>query len=237
MAIGASQSKVLSAEEAKREGAKLRLYAIAHLRKHCETYRTWFAVDSDESSQAWAGHEAPQDFDSFVTTLAHAGVWIDSMSLTALSERTGIAIVTWIWDDSTSSWFRSVAAPWFKDQTAQCAKRLKPIILVLRNKHYRALIPNSEDVVCPAEWLRQTEWVPVQTLRGAGKLSLLPSTPAKCSGTRAGLSLSGSTPKRGSSRAGLSVLASTPGRGSRASGGQGSLLKANSSRSAPAPVK
>ena len=89
--------------------------------------------------------------------------------------------------------------------------------------------------MCPAEWLRQTEWVPVQTLRGAGKLSLLPSTPAKSSGTRAGLSLSGSTtPKRGSSRNSLSVLASTPGRGSRASGGQGSLLKANSSRSAPA---
>ena len=89
----------------------------------------WFAVDTDESSQAWAGHDAPKDYDSFVSTLAHAGVWIDNLSLTALAERTGVAIVTWVWDDCTSTWYRSVAAPWFKDQVAQCAKRLKPIVL------------------------------------------------------------------------------------------------------------
>ena len=132
MAMGAAQSKVFSSEEAKREGAKLRLYAIAHLRKHSESYRDWFAVDSDESSQTWAGHEKLKDFDTFVSTLAHAGVWIDNLSLTALSERTGVAIVTWVWDDSSATWFRSVAAPWFKDQIAQCAKPLRPIILVLR---------------------------------------------------------------------------------------------------------
>ena len=223
--------KTYSAEEAKREGAKLRLYAIAHLRKHSESCRVWFAVDTDESSQAWAGHDAPKDYDSFVSTLARAGVWIDNLSLTALAERTGVAIVTWVWDDCTSTWYRSVAAPWFKDQVVQCAKRLKPIVLVLRAKHYRALIPDS-DVSCPEEWLRKTDWVPAHALRGAGKsLSLLPSTPAKSSRTGRSLSVLSSTPKRSSSCAGLSVPPCTPGRSSKASSRKGSQPKANSSRS------
>ena len=207
VAIGANQSKNFTPEEAKREGAKLRLYAVAHLRKHCSQYSQWFAVDTAEGSQAWGNQQAPQNFDDFVTALAHAGVWIDNLSLTALAERIGIAIVTWIWDDATGTWYRSVSAPWFKDQVAQCAKELKPIVLVLRAQHFRALVPDSVETSCPREWLLETEWRPVHALRGAGKsLSLPPSTPVKRSAS-GGLSILSRTPSKGGGRSKTGISA------------------------------
>ena len=216
LAMAATQGKVLTLEQAKREGAKLRLYAIAHLRKHATEFQEWFAVDTEEGSQAWAGKPPPQSFDDYVTVLAHAGVWIDNLSLSALAARTGVAIVTWIWDDSTSTWYRSVSAPWYKDQIGQCAKKLVPIVLVLRHKHFRALIPDSSQMSCPSEWLRKTEWRPAAVLRGAGKsVSALPSTPAKSARSVCKLSVLSKTPSRGSGYCGkLSVVSKTPGRSS-----------------------
>ena len=119
VAMGANESKTFTPEKPN-GGAKLRPYAIAHLRKHSSQFSKWFAVDTTEGSLAWGGQQAPQDFDEFVTT--YAGVWTDNLSLTASAERTGTAIVTWIWDDATSTWDRSVSALWLKDQVAQCAR-------------------------------------------------------------------------------------------------------------------
>ena len=151
--MGCNQGKKFDQDEAKREGAKLRLYAVGHLRKHADTYRDWFAVDVAENTQAWGDRAPPQTFDDFVTVLANAGVWIDNLSLTALAERTGVAIVTWIWDNNTSTWYRSVSAPWFDGEVARCARQQKPVVLILRDSHYRALLPATAEAECPSEWL------------------------------------------------------------------------------------
>ena len=109
-----------------------------------------------------------------------------------------------------------MSAPWYKDQIGQCAKKLVPIVLVLRHKHFRALIPDSSQTSCPSEWLRKTEWRPAAVLRGAGKsVSAFPSTPARSARSVCKLSVLSKTPSRGSGYCSkLSVVSKTPGRSS-----------------------
>ncbi|CAE7256390.1 CACNA1B [Symbiodinium sp. CCMP2592] len=221
-ALQVNQGKpALTDEDLKLQASTLRLLAVTHMSKHKKKFEESFSPDPDECPDVWGGHEAPGDFDSYLKLAPKREVWIDELQLRSLAERLGSPIVVWAFNSSCGTWLRSVYAPFWANDTAQAAKKQRPIVLALRDRHYRALVPADPAVAVPESWLWRTEYTGTDKLRGAGALSEALSVSA--STPRRALSLPGSTPKRCQPSSLPSATPSCP-------GGSGSFFSQGSSR-------
>ncbi|CAE7290791.1 unnamed protein product, partial [Symbiodinium sp. CCMP2592] len=172
-ALQVNQGKpALTDEDLKLQASTLRLLAVTHMSKHKKKFEESFSPDPDECPDVWGGHEAPGDFDSYLKLAPKREVWIDELQLRSLAERLGSPIVVWAFNSSCGTWLRSVYAPFWANDTAQAAKKQRPIVLALRDRHYRALVPADPAVAVPESWLWRTEYTGTDKLRGAGALSV-----------------------------------------------------------------
>ena len=103
--------------------------------------------------------------------------WVCGSLVQALSEKLGAPVI--VWDNKGSEWTRLVVAGKFSSGFACCAKEAQPLILILSNKHYEALLPPSCELI-PKGWLRETHDTIIDLLGAGRKQSLMsePSTPS-----------------------------------------------------------
>ena len=163
----ADEGKILSEEQSRLQGAKLRAAAVTHMRRHKDTYLPFFAKDKDT-----APNEPPPDvakeFDNWLDDMSKPHTWINGLVLLALASKTGLPIVTW--RKKGDSWFRATLAPKFKDGFAQGKTDAVPVILLLSDDHYRWLAPSAmkgNDI--PTNWLRESALPPLNELQGSGR--------------------------------------------------------------------
>ena len=217
----------LSGEDLTREASKIRLLATAHLIKHKESYADGWAIDPLDDVAAWGDSSAPTSFDEYLKLISKRSTWIDEFLISSISERLGLPVVIWFYSPNKQAWLRAVYAPWWQHEVAQSTKKQRPIVLALRDKHYRALIPQDLEQPVPQEWLWATSDVKESGfLRGAGAsdgLSLASQTPSRGSVPRTpvsfkdiqrnrdGVSVGSETPKA------LSIPSLTPGNSIRVS--------------------
>ena len=109
----------------------------------------------------------------------------------------------WHYCPKKLTWLRAAFSPWWKQEVAQTTRKQKPIVPALREKHYRAVLPDKHEVEVPGGWLKASLPNSVGSLRGAGDgcgLCLPPSTPSCKSGScktgKGALSLPSATPCR-----------------------------------------
>ena len=191
--IASAQGKALTSEQVTLEASRLRLLAVGYLNKHHVQFAPLFVVDSEDKPEWWGGESTPQTFEAYTAMLAKRQVWADGMALQALAERLGRPLIVWRWrqsgpQDKHPCWQRCVLAPWIEEGIAQSAKKADPVVLLLRDNHYK-LATSSQP--CPQAWLYATDPKPSQELRGGG--SCKEGRGCKCSG---GLSLPSATPPR-----------------------------------------
>ena len=128
--------------DAKREAAWIRSQCIAHIRKHQERYKKFELASSINS------------FDDFVQKAGENTFWINGMLLQSASEKLGAPIVVWRATEA-GGWKRFCVAAKFSKGHACKAKDVQPIVIVLENKHFRALRCPAEASV-PKAWLRES---------------------------------------------------------------------------------
>ena len=187
------------------EASKLRLLSVGHMIKHKAEYADKWAFDQEESFEGWGADAATVNFEQYPKLIAKCEVWIDQYQMCALAERIGVPIVVWHFCPKKLTWLRAASAPWWKQETAQTTRKQKRLVLALREKHYRAVLPDDDkdEVEVPKGWLKASLPNSVGSLRGAGDgcgLSLPPSTPSCKSGSskrgNGALSLPSATPSR-----------------------------------------
>ena len=209
----------LSGEDLTREASQIRLLATAHLIKHKETYADGWAIDPLDDVAAWGDSSAPTSFDEYLKLISKRSTWIDEFLISSISERLGLPVVIWFYSPNKQAWLRAVYAPWWQHEVAQSTKKQRPIVLALRDKHYRESVFQ--------EWLWATSDVRESGfLRGAGAsdgLSLASQTPSRGSVPRTpvsfkdiqrnrdGVSVGSETPRA------LSIPSLTPGKSIRVS--------------------
>ena len=186
-----------SSEELMRQASSLRLLAANHIAKHKESYAEHWAVDPNEDTAAWGGNLPPESFQSYLKMIARRETWIDEFLIRGLAERLGVPVVVWYFHPTQATWLRAVYGPWWREDVAQTTKRQRPLVLALKDKHYRALVPETIDDVVPESWLLRSEPREIGALKGAGPgstaLSICSATPER---SRRSLSLASSTPRQ-----------------------------------------
>ena len=163
------QKSPFSQDGLMRTASTLRLLAANHIAKHKKDYIDNWAFDENEDTSVWGSAPAPTTFEEYVKAIARRETWIDELQLQALAERQGAPIIIFYYCLSDNAWLRAVYAPWWKDNVAQTVRNQRPVVLALRNKHYRALLPHSLDVEISKAWLQRTSLRGPGTLRGAGQ--------------------------------------------------------------------
>lgn len=142
----------LNEESAKKEASWIRVKVADYIEKHDTRWKALF--DNDQSA-----------FNSWVSSIPKTSTWVEGKALQAAAERFGKAVV--VWTCKQNIWYRLVVAPKFSKGLACAASGSDPVLLVLKDKHYRVLKPPSNGR-CPSTWLRETPGVVVD-LTGAGK--------------------------------------------------------------------
>ena len=225
-AIAWSQGLSLDSAELGRQAARLRLLAVGHMAKHEASYSPSWAPDSSDQPQMFGSRPIPTCWREYIGAAAAKGFWVDGLLMRALSERTGHPIIVFRFDPVFKAWSRGVVAPWFAHGSATGPAGRSPLALVLRDGHYRALLPQV-DAPFPSGWLRETASISRAAWRGSGpgsgsaraRVAAL-SVVGSGASVRGVLSLLGATPDSGghASAGALSVLGATP-QPSAASGG------------------
>ena len=125
--------------------AQLRILASKELAKHRETY----LLDPQST--------VPQQ-------TAEAGVWADSVSLSALATACNLELRIWSWSSSMSRWDLYVVS------SLRPSKQAHQVVwLYLKDQHYQLLRPTSKFVPQTAlDWLKQACYKP-RSLAGAGE--------------------------------------------------------------------
>ncbi|OLP86539.1 Glutamine--fructose-6-phosphate aminotransferase [isomerizing] [Symbiodinium microadriaticum] len=138
------------------EASKLRLLSVGHMIKHKAEYADKWAFDQEESFEGWGADAATVNFEQYPKLIAKCEVWIDQYQMCALAERIGVPIVVWHFCPKKLTWLRAASAPWWKQETAQTTRKQKRLVLALREKHYRAVLPDDDkdEVEVPKGWLR-----------------------------------------------------------------------------------
>ena len=166
-----ASGKQLSEAQLACEASKLRLLAVAHLNKHVDTFAPQWAQDPEEKPEHRGFQPEATTFKEYTQLATRRDFWLDGMLLAALCERVGTPCVVWSLKTGTSSWQRSVIAPWIENGQPQAARKaVKGIALVLRDGHYRTFKPPDSESV-PTQWLSETELRERGMLRGGGKAS------------------------------------------------------------------
>ena len=103
----------------------------------------------------------------------------------------------WYIHPTQATWLRAVYGPWWREEVAQTTKKQRPLVLALKDKHYRALVPDSLEEPIPESWLIRAVPRERGALKGAGPkskaLSICSATPMK---SGKGLSLASCTPRK-----------------------------------------
>ena len=176
-----ASGKQLSEAQLACEASKLRLLAVAHLNKHVDTFAPQWAQDPEEKPEHRGFQPEATTFKEYTQLATRRDFWLDGMLLAALCERVGTPCVVWSLKAGTSSWQRSVIAPWIENGQAQAARKaVKGVALVLRDGHYRTFKPPDSESV-PTQWLLETELRERGMLRGGGKApySIASKTPSR----------------------------------------------------------
>ncbi|CAE7194102.1 Pol [Symbiodinium sp. CCMP2592] len=147
----AQPDKPLREAEAIAQGALLRTETVAHIRKHASKFQALFSTR--------------EEFDHWLEKAPLQQTWAEGKLIQACAERTGAPVIIWAWSNERSSWERFTISGRFSDGMATCASNRKPMVLILRDKHYCVLKPPKEHSV-PQGWLRETVGVVID-LSGA----------------------------------------------------------------------
>ena len=165
--------ELLTQDQSRTQGAKLRGAAISYLRKHKEDFVEFFATDPDDETHD-SLENAKTSFGQWLTQMGLPNTWIDGLVLQALSIKTGIPIIIWRYkndDNGISHWNRSTLAPAFKNGWAKSARNTTPVVLLLKNKHYTWLKPPKGQG--PKEnWLKESAIPDYRELQGSAKSSV-----------------------------------------------------------------
>ena len=197
--LALSQGKNIEEDKLRTEGAKLRLMAISHLEKHKSDYAEFWSHDPSETNQHRAGLGAATSFGEYLKQAAKQIFWADALLLRGLVSRIGVCLIIFKYNPETKLWVRFALAPKFKHGIATpTSKETKPIVLLLKEGHYRALCPKDPSVEAPGPWFEETPSPDRGVLRGAGG-SVTDSVPSLENGI---LSLPPETPSRTTSDAG-----------------------------------
>ncbi|CAE7291950.1 JNK [Symbiodinium sp. CCMP2592] len=157
----AQGGELINPRQSELQGALLRAWTVQHLKNHESRFM-----------ELWKDKEA---FQAFKKKVSAQSTWACGSLVQALSEKVGTPII--VWESKDNEWTRFVVAGKFFSSGFACiAKDSHPIVLILSNKHYEALIPPSPDDV-PRSWLRETPTTIVDLL-GAGRGMTPPSEPA-----------------------------------------------------------
>ena len=159
--------QMMSEEESRRQGAALRVQAVAHVRKHQKDFMPFFSPDKDVPPDASANDEI-QNMKDWLEAMAQPNTWIEGMTLYALSRKQGMPIVVfWMKDDA---WYRTTIAPGFKQGYAVAARKAKPVVLLLQDQHYKWFKPpENHDGKLDMAWLRESAIPKRGDLQGAAK--------------------------------------------------------------------
>lgn len=140
---------------AKREAAQLRTEMILHCHKRKDRLSQHFAPDTQETAHQRNGRPAATSIDEWITNHSDPKTWACGLSIQALAERKGLAIV--IWKHTTTGWERyTFANKYDRRHYAALAKKEKPVVLVLKDSHYTSLCPPPDQSV-PRSWLAENQ--------------------------------------------------------------------------------
>ena len=144
--VFSSESKMTTQpkqSDSQHDGSWLRAQCCHHLDKHASRYSELFANKTDW--QAWRQAAATQT------------QYADGKMLQAVAEKIGQPIVVWCEDNAngTTTYTRYVIAARFSRGFACCGRGKSPICVLLKNRHYVALVPPPGAQV-PESWLRET---------------------------------------------------------------------------------
>ena len=142
----------LGPDMAKSKASWIRTQAALHVNKHKERFQDLF--------------HGKQPFQEWLQTI---------------SEKFGCPVAVWHYAPSpdcpnTKVWTRYVLATRFKNGYACAATGQSPVVVVLRDRRYTALLPPSDEQV-PRAWTRETPTLVID-LSGAGKFPSSVGTPS-----------------------------------------------------------
>ena len=169
----AQNGELLTQEQSRSQGAKLRGAAISYLRKHNDDFLNFFATDPEDESPE-SQENAKTSFQHWLTQMGLPNTWIDGLALQDLTIKTGTPINIWRCkndENGKSHWNRSTLAPAFKNGWAKSAKNTTPVVLLLKNKHYTWLKPPKGQG--PKEnWRKESAIPDYRELQGSAKSSV-----------------------------------------------------------------
>lgn len=168
--LAVMQGRDLSREQIVSEGSRLRTLAVGHLLKNKEDFEPFFAPDPTATPEQRDGQPEPDTFSDYVMIAAKKNFWVDGLLLAGLSHRIKRALVVFSWNAEDGAWERHVLAKKIEDGKAKSPEG-PPVCLILKDHHYRTVVPKTDQVKFPADWLRETAIVPRAVLRGAGTTS------------------------------------------------------------------
>ena len=140
----------MSPEDAKKAGASLRAEVVLHCQKHAIRLQEHFAPDSEETANQRNNRPAAQNFHEWIQNQSDPKTWACALSFQALAERTGMIITVWKYI-AKGHWKRATFSKKFKNGQACCATKEGPIILLLKDRHFTALLPPQQTPV-PSAW-------------------------------------------------------------------------------------
>ena len=159
-------TKVISPENAKTQGAKLRGMAVTYCRKHVKEFLPFFCKDINVPPEE-PSVECQRVFSEWIDEMVLPRTWIDGLALKSLTGKTGSPIIIWRFSDN--HWNRVTLAPSFNtDGWARAARGAKPVVLLLKDAHYTWLKPPDGENV-PESWLKETSVPDRKELQGSGK--------------------------------------------------------------------
>ena len=226
--LALAQGKTIEEDKLRTEGAKLRLMAISHLDKHKAAFAPFWSPDPSETSQQRAGLGVASCFDEYLKQVAKQNFWADALLLRGLVSRIGVCLIVFKYNPEAKLWVRFALAPKFKNGIATpTSKETKPVVLLLKEGHYRALYPKSSSVVTPGPWFEETTNPDRGELRGAGGsaadyapsldggvFSLPPETPCRTTSDADTRTVAGSSKRlRITGKQSIALPSATPTRG------------------------
>lgn len=168
--IAQYQQKILSAEGTKREAANLRVLAISKMRNHPKFKDKW-APDDQEKVLSELGMQGPsQSFEEYIEWASKQEYWIDGLQLKSLAEKLDRNIVVFKWRRSEHIWQRYFISGKPLEKSPPC--KYDPLVLALKDGHYRSVLKPKHDTEVPATWMSITEEQTRSSLQGAGPKSI-----------------------------------------------------------------
>ena len=161
------QDKTLSTAGVEREAANLGVLAVNKLQKHPKFKDKWAPDALERPNESIGMTECAKTFDDYVKWVANKGYWIDGLQMKALAEKLERDIVVFKWRRGEAIWQRFLVSGKATGKSPDC--KLGPLLLALKEGHYRSLLKPTGATPVPTIWLNHTEERHRSCLRGAAK--------------------------------------------------------------------